>query len=395
MAFHLAHIHDYERFLAIDIGSYRVRTGVYSINGGEVSCVWFGWARQNKRNIIHWSIADLRWVSLSIERSMVQACQKVDTIPTDAIVSFSSSTFISDILMTQYVRTDKTKEITMQEIDTMIKKVEKESFQRVKIRAKDQFGITHDDIRLVSSTITSISIDGKSVNNPVWFSGSNVRLSVLNIFSPASEFNIIRYLASNLGKRIISIIPTPLVFPKILEKSEYASGLSYVVDIGYLHTNFLVIRNNEIELLETFPFGANMLMEMLGKSHPELSILQIENLLSDKKNKSLVQWDIQEFLEYLFDVFSHTLDSLKNKTFATQIFCHGGLFENSWFLDTFESLFRERISEKVRIIPFREVIDRPAEEVVPYGLSLLADELLVVKKDPLVRILRYVLYSYE
>ena len=53
MAFHLAHIHDYERFLAIDIGSYRVRTGVYSINSGEVSCVGFGWARQNKRNIIH------------------------------------------------------------------------------------------------------------------------------------------------------------------------------------------------------------------------------------------------------------------------------------------------------------------------------------------------------
>jgi hypothetical protein len=32
---------------------------------------------------------------------------------------------------------------------------------------------------------------------------------------------------------------------------------------------------------------------------------------------------------------------------------------------------------------------------VTYGLALLAEELLVVKKDPIVRILRYVLYAYE
>lgn len=35
------------------------------------------------------------------------------------------------------------------------------------------------------------------------------------------------------------------------------------------------------------------------------------------------------------------------------------------------------------------------DECVTYGLALTASELLLVKKDPLIRILRYVLYSYE
>ncbi len=35
------------------------------------------------------------------------------------------------------------------------------------------------------------------------------------------------------------------------------------------------------------------------------------------------------------------------------------------------------------------------DQCVVHGLSLMAKELLLVKKDPLVRILRYVLYQYE
>lgn len=66
----------------------------------------------------------MRGVSISIERSIIQACQKVESIPKDAILSFSSSQFISDYTSTQYIRkTDSA--ITMSEVDTMVKKVEK------------------------------------------------------------------------------------------------------------------------------------------------------------------------------------------------------------------------------------------------------------------------------
>lgn len=35
------------------------------------------------------------------------------------------------------------------------------------------------------------------------------------------------------------------------------------------------------------------------------------------------------------------------------------------------------------------------EYMMCYALAILAQELLVTKKDPLIRILRYVLYNYE
>ncbi|MFZ2256264.1 MAG: hypothetical protein WAW59_00065 [Patescibacteria group bacterium] len=97
---------------------------------------------------------------------MIQASQKVDTIPKDVILGFSSSQFVSDHITTQYIRKSGDP-ITMSEVDTMVKKVEKNSFDRVRSRARNIFGIVHDDLKLVSSTITAIEIDGKSVTNPI------------------------------------------------------------------------------------------------------------------------------------------------------------------------------------------------------------------------------------
>jgi cell division ATPase FtsA len=104
MAFHLSHIHDYDRFLAVDIGSYRVRTGVYTIESLDPVLLGFSSIRQNRKNMMRGAIADMRGVSLSIERSMIQASQKVDIIPKDVILAFSSSQFISDQITTQYIR---------------------------------------------------------------------------------------------------------------------------------------------------------------------------------------------------------------------------------------------------------------------------------------------------
>ena len=52
MAFHLSHIHDYDRFLAVDIGSYRVRTGLYTIESLDPVLLGFSSIRQNRKNMI-------------------------------------------------------------------------------------------------------------------------------------------------------------------------------------------------------------------------------------------------------------------------------------------------------------------------------------------------------
>ena len=393
MTFHISHIHDYERFLAVELGSSRIRTWVFDIESFSPELMGFSSVRQNKKNMIHWMVTDLRWVTLSIDRSIIQASQKTEEIPTDVILGFSSSQLISDYLTTQYIR--KTSEpISMNEIDTMVKKIEKSSFERVRIEAKEKFGITHDDLRLVSSTITNIEIDGRSITNPIGFTWNRIRISLLNLFAPASEFNIVRSVASHLHKNVISLIPIPLVFPKILEKHDYIQTRTCVLDVGSFHTTIICIENNQIIALETFPIGTEILIQTLGSNHPELTLLQIEHMLSHDEYHETRQESLRDFFEYIIDTFyAFTTDNVPQFEFQS-LFVHGSIFSTQKVFDVFVSEINNH-GQKISIKRFSELLDCDSDEIVTRWLADIATELLMVKKDPLVRILRYVLYNYE
>lgn len=63
------------------------------------------------------------------------------------------------------------------------------------------------------------------------------------------------------------------------------------------------------------------------------------------------------------------------------------------FNDTFHTLYHDDL----RVLLFTEVSEKKidTDSTMCHALGILAEELLVTKKDPLIRILRYVLYNYE
>ena len=89
MAFHLAHIHDYERFLVIDIWTYRVRTGVYSAESAELKELGYASVRQDRKNFSGGLISDMQGVARTIEHSIIQASQDIDHIPEDIMERYS------------------------------------------------------------------------------------------------------------------------------------------------------------------------------------------------------------------------------------------------------------------------------------------------------------------
>jgi len=399
MSFHLAHIHDYDRFLSIDIGAYRVRAGVYTIENSSLKELGYTTVRQNRKNFSYGMISDMRGVATTIEQAIIQVSQHLESIPEDIIISFPSQDFICDSITTQYVRADNTTTLTMQELDTMIKKIEGDSYSRAREKAKRRSGAFQDDLRLISSTIVSISIDGKKVTNPIGFTGGRITLTVLNIFSPASEFNIIRSIIASLGKKTISLIPTPLVLPKVIEQTEYALNRICHIDIGYSHTTVLVTQDNEIKTFETFPVGTRMCMEMIRDRDTHASLLAIENILCDEQKVRDPEYApvFHDFFEYIFDMVWGFLEQEKINITFTDLFLHGSIFENTTLFKMFGQEFEKLCGYAVRKNRLNMVVapEFRHEECITYGLALTASELLLVKKDPLIRILRYVLYSYE
>lgn len=341
----------------------------------------------------------MRGVAQTIEQAIIAVGQKVEDIPKDIIISFPSHDFLFDSITTQYVRADPTSTLTMQELDTMIKKIESQSYARAYEKAKRRSGVLADDLRLISSTIVSVVIDGKKITNPIGFTGGRVALTVMNIFTPASEFNVIRSIIASLGKNTISLIPMPLILPKVVEQTEYAMDRIGYIDIGYTHTTVLVSQDNEIKTFETFPIGMQMCMEMIRDRCPELSLLQIENILCNTQTVRDAPYKeiIDDFFEYVLDMIWGFLEQEGIKITFTHILFHGSVFDNPTLFKVFGSLFESLCGYPVRKKRLATLLpqDFKHSECVTYGLALTATELLLVKKDPLIRILRYVLYHYE
>lgn len=242
----------------------------------------------------------------SIEQAILQASHGLDEVPNDVILAFSPEICIFDSITTQYIRADRSSTLTMQEIDSMIQKIEQSSLERAKEKSKTQYGVIHDDIRLVASTLTAIYIDGKRVTNPIGFTGTQIRIQVLNVFVPSSEFNILRSIVANLGKNMISLVPMPLIFPKVTENTEYASDNNIYIDVGYMHTTVVFEAKNEILSFETFPFGTKNLIDMFSFHYPEASLLEIEHMLfqkqvEDPKILLLREQVIKDFSAYIID----------------------------------------------------------------------------------------------
>lgn len=49
-----------------------------------------------------------------------------------------------------------------------------------------------------------------------------------------------RSIVGSLQKRIISLIPLPLLLPKSIENSDYTHENNAYIDVGYMHTTILL-----------------------------------------------------------------------------------------------------------------------------------------------------------
>lgn len=399
MSFRLSHIQDYHRFVAIDLGLYRIRAGIYDMTSGILTSTGFSSVRQGRKNWIDGMVADISGIASNIEQAIIQAGHTHESLPEDIIMSFPSRWFVSDMITTQYTRSDVTSLLTMHEIDDMISRIEKESYNRAHAKSRKQYGKQWDDLKLVSSTIIAISVDGRKVTSPIWFAGWRVRLTVLNVFVPSSEFNMIRSIVSHLGKRPISLIPAPLILPKLIEKSDLIFSVSCLVDIWYGHTTISILEDNEIVVFETFPYGAVTLMDMISSIVPNASPLQVENIICTPSE--CLQGDLadatHDFLSYIADTLFAYLHTERIDMRFDSLLLHGNIFENDAIYDSFGHIFQDILGYTLAVEKLYKHVNPTIthDQAIVSWLSLMASELLLTRKDPLVRIMRYVLYQYE
>lgn len=402
MGFRFSHIRDYNTFLSVDVGSYHIRTLTSRLEkAGSIETLGFSSTRQGRQNTFGWRIVNMRWVTQSIEKSILKSCQESKYDVEDAIFAFSSDAYVSDSVTMQYIRKSPTTPITLDEVDEMIKKIEAQSFSRIHTYILSQYGTEKQDVQLVSSILTSITIDGQVVTNPIGFTGKTIRLSIFNIFLPTGEFNIMRSIVEWLERKTISIIPTPLIYTRAIEETEYAEANNIFIDIGHGFTTFLFSSNNQIESFITYKIGFSMLYDELKHIHPEKTQLEFEKALL-----SYISWggahhykeEFDTFFYYIVDLLMVFIEQKISGKTIHNIIGNGAFLTAHHGIHFFKKYCEKKWDTDAAWMSMYDILkDEKIQKdgTICYGLSHIAEDLLLIKKDPFIRILRYILYQYE
>ncbi|MDQ1343915.1 MAG: cell division protein FtsA [Patescibacteria group bacterium] len=393
MSFKLQSLSEYDRFVAIDIGAYRVKVLICAVEGGSLRVYGRASTRQSKKNVIAGEIADLAAVSDTVRRTILKAAEGLESLPEEVVLSINSSALLYDSIGTNYIRNDAEDSITMEEIDRMIASTEGKSLDRVRSKAEERFDLGPNELRLVTTSLTSIALDGKKVSNPVGFTAKNVKLTLVNFFVPQSTFQALSLIVRDLSMKLVSVIPVPVALPKLIEERSEAFDANAFVDVGYSRVTVTLSDRSELLGAVVLDFGYSLLEESLRKEDSALSGFDIEDRLSHPEKYALEYQSYAKFHDLVSDGVRIALSEIAKSVRIRNFFFSGG--GNTELLrNTFSEKYDPTGSCNVASLPGLSEDSDPSYALCE-AVAVCAKEFASLRKDPIARILRYVIYRYE
>ncbi|MDD2565806.1 MAG: hypothetical protein PHZ26_01835 [Candidatus Gracilibacteria bacterium] len=400
MSFKISNILDYDTFIALDIGSFKIKVLVCKIEGQDLKIIGSSSLRQSKKDMFEGEITDISSISKSINKAITKACQNLISIPKDIIVLYNSSELIYDFTSVNYIRKSKEGLITMKEIDEMIEDVELRSLEKIKAKTENRLGIVEAEMKLLTTAITGIYVDGQRISNPIGFGGKNIKFNLINIFCPISRFLTIKNIIRDLNYNLISVVPLAISLPKLIEESPYNYDTNLFIDFGYSKTTVILQNNSEIIGFNVLNIGLSIIEEEL-KNHLNKGYLDIENIMSSMDEKyEEYKKIIDETYNFIFDSIRVAIDDVEKSFFIKNLFLSGAGINETIKKLLLESLEKNHLGKHIVMLDkflFDEnLVEYNNNALLPVAsLAKAGKELMAVKKDPLVRILKYVIYKYE
>ncbi len=400
MSFKISNILDYNSFIALDIWSFKIKVLICKIDNQELKILWYSTLKQTKKDVMNGEIADFYSVSQSISKAILKAWKNLDQIPEEIIVWFNSSELLYDLMWTNYTREKPNIPITMEEIDTIIKNIEYKSLEKIKSKVDTRINIVDSELKLIASSLVSIYLDWQRVSNPINLTWKNVKLNIINIFSPISRFNIINNIISNLNKKLISIIPISLSLPKLIEDAWYWFDFNLFIDFWHSKTTIVLENNWEILWFNIINFWF-WLLEKEFKQNDQLNCFDIENIITQTDVFYLKYKNIfDNFFNILFDTITISIKDIEENVYIKNLFISW-----SWVWRILKEKIKNHLEQK-NIWKNIIVYDKYAEiddfkeyntniNTTVLSIAKVWKEILTLKKDPITRILRYIIYKYE
>lgn len=386
-----------KKVLIIDVWTYKVKIALCDFKNQEVEILSYWEKRQEESNIVWCEIWNIEWISDTIESLLSFVLKWQDYNPKDIIINIPTSTLVSSTNKIIYSRAKKDEKIDLDELDYIIWKAEKKALEDAKKDITKKTWFNDVDMKLITSSITSISIDNFFAFNPIWFTWENVALSTLNIFIPASRYNIIEVIWNQLSKNVLSIIPLEFSLPKILENTDYKDEDVIFIDIWNTKSAIIVQKKWVIAWFNRIDIWMNDLIKNIRRNTWKTKIeiikdIDNEELFLDEKNEFLAVWE-EWFVITLKEI-------LKSQVIPNKIFL-SGWWDNMFLRNHLKNIDLQKHSlhtlknfEFIEV-DYKEIIKIKWKECIfdktniwLLSMIIASKEIINYKKNPVINILK-------
>lgn len=251
--------------VALDIGTEYVKALIGKIDGDKIEIIGVGRAHQQLADMQAGAIADISGVVDNCEQALNKAERMAGVDAEEVVIGIAGELVKGTTSTIRFKRAEPKKEISHQEMDVIIKRVQARAEANAKASLGLELGNDDVDVRMVNSALVSIEIDGYKVSNPIGFQGRDIAIQLYTAFAPMIHIGALERTAQMLSLELVAVAAEPFAVARSVIGTDASSSLSAImIDVGGGTTDIAVVNEGGVEGTKMFGIGGRAFTRSLA-----------------------------------------------------------------------------------------------------------------------------------
>jgi len=250
---------------ALDVGTEFAKALVFEIDPSGIGIVrGVGRKRQGLSHMQSGTVADIAAVVDNCSIALQEAEEMAGFRPTQVVIGIAGELVKGFTTSHNQERKRPDQPISEAELQKLIDTVQQAALREAERAITWETGLPHVDVRLVHAAVTSASIDGYTVTNPVGFQGRYVKIGIFNAFAPLVHLGALQTVASQLDLELLQVVAEPYAVARLLGTEQVQQAGAIFIDIGGGTTDVALVRQGGIEGTRMFALGGRAFTKSLA-----------------------------------------------------------------------------------------------------------------------------------
>ncbi|MEP7103854.1 MAG: cell division FtsA domain-containing protein [Candidatus Dojkabacteria bacterium] len=259
-------------YLSVDIGTEYIKCAVFIVEEKEVNIIGYTRVKQKSSAMYAAFVLDITEVVDALDKSIGEAIGMAKeyfegdyALPKDMIIGIAGESVQGVNILVNVERESPDTEITEKEIEQIIQKVKKHTFESTKEDLSEELGIPSKQLVEIDSYINSVYIDGVRVLNALGYKGSELVYRVFSTFAPRVHIDTINQIARLLKVNILKIVVEPYAVSMGMNDMRRNDANGIIIDIGGGTTDVAIVKNGDIVGTKMFAIGGRVFSRRIEK----------------------------------------------------------------------------------------------------------------------------------